>query len=105
MKLSQVCQAKELSDKRRQLVVAYVDVGVAAGIYPPYGFTHVKETVFGYTVDEPMTEALRKAAREEILCRVEQCDAELARLGVEVDGIEIELKREEASRHPKEVAA
>lgn len=104
MKLSEVSQAKELVDKRRKLVVAYVDVGVAGELYVPYGFSG-RVTAFGYVVDEPMKEALRKATREEILCRVGQCDAELAKLGVEVDGIEIELKREEASRHREEVKA
>lgn len=103
MKLSEVGRAKDLVDKRRTLVVAYVDVGVKEDVYVPYGFTSDRVTVFGYVVDDPMREALRKATRDEILRRIDQCDAELSKLGVEVDGIEIEIRREEALRHPVEV--
>ncbi|NEU13932.1 hypothetical protein G3T14_17615 [Methylobacterium sp. BTF04] len=103
MKLSEVSRAKDLVDQRRKLVVAYVDVGLQDDVYVPYGFAHHRVTVFGYVVDEPMLEALRKATRDEILRRVDQCDGELAKLGVEIDGIEIEIKREESLRRTVEV--
>jgi hypothetical protein len=100
MKLSEVSRAKDLVDSRRKLVVAYVDVGLKAEVY----HSSWKQTVFDYAVDDQMKEALRKATRGEILRRIGQCDAELSKLGVEVDGIEIEIQREESLRHPVEVA-
>ncbi len=55
-----------------------------------------------------MVEAVRKAARTDIRCRIEECDALLAKLGVEVDGIEIAIRSEEVARNegePEEKAA
>ncbi|GJE51468.1 hypothetical protein GOFOIKOB_4527 [Methylobacterium tardum] len=104
MKLSEVSLAKDLVDKRRMLVVAYVDVATAKEVYVPYGLINT-QTAFGYVIDDPMREAIRTAVRDEIRSRIKQCDDELAALGVVVDGIAIEIKREEASRHLKEVEA
>lgn len=105
MKLSEVSVAKELVDKRRKLIIAYVDVGTAENVYVPYGWGNERTTAFGHDIDEPMKEAIRTAVRDEIRRRIQQCDDDLGAMGVVVDGIAIELKREEASRHPKEVEA
>ena len=109
MKLSEVSRANELVRNRRELVTAFVDIGRATDIGSGFGSSSPFHTrlclysLYGYQVDDLMAEAVGRAMRAEIRARIATVDEELAGLGVEVDGIEVTIAREESMEQPKAV--